>query len=78
MNSDLYYVRLKFDELKKLESKAWEGKYLDVKVWVNPDIDPESEENYKAMSVVYDKIGEEKVYLSKSGKKNVPKEKMPF
>jgi len=78
--SDFYLGKLNIEAILKLKDKAWEGKQLDIAVWVNNDVDHSNkDENWKAVSISYGnkKKGEEVVYLG-NAKKFVAEEKVPF
>ena len=68
------------EALEALKDNAYKGKYLDVAVWVNDDLDHNDDnENWKAISISHGnkKKGETVVYVA-NGKKYVQQETMPF
>jgi hypothetical protein len=78
--ADLYFAKLNLEALEALKDNAYKGKYLDVAVWVNDDLDHNDDnENWKAISISHGnkKKGETVVYVA-NGKKYVQQETMPF
>ena len=78
--ADLYFAKLNLEALEALKDKAWEGKNLDVAIWVNNDVDhTDDHENWKAISITHGqkKKGETVVYVG-NGKKHIQQETMPF
>jgi len=78
--SELYLVKLNLEALEALKDKAWEGKNLDVAIWVNNDVDhSDKHENWKAISIKYGQKskGEKEVYVG-NGRKYVKNDNPPF
>jgi|TARA_R110000824_G_scaffold50760_1_gene141577 hypothetical protein len=78
--ADLYFAKLNLEALEALKDNAYKGKYLDVAVWINNDVDhTDDNENWKAISISHGnkKKGETVVYVA-NGKKYVQQETMPF
>lgn len=75
---EFYLGKLDVEAISKLKDKAYNGKNLDVAIYVN-DVDHDNEhENWRAISIKYGQKskGEEEIYVGNAKKWN--KDKLPF